>query len=189
LRHLAESGELTEEELVGAVTVLFRDGTHNTALMLGLSLFALLAERERWEAVVRQDPRRMEATVEELLRYLTAFQTISTRRALQDLELGSTRVRASDRVSVSLAAANRDPMRFEDPDRYDPERDATGQLAFGYGRHMCLGQHLVRLELQVGLAGLSDRFPDARLAASFEQVPIATQSVAWSVPQLIVELE
>jgi cytochrome P450 len=188
LAHLARSEELGEEELVGAVRTLFRDGTQNTAVMLAASIFALLGRRERWEAL-RLEPGRLEETTEELLRYLTVFQTISTRRALDDVELDGVPIRAGERVSVSLSAANRDPRRFSDPDTFDATRAATGHLAFGYGRHVCLGQHLVRLELQVALARLVDRFPGMTLATPLDEVRVATDSVAWSVPALLVDLE
>ena len=63
-------------------------------------------------------------------------------------------IRAGEGVTVSLAAANRDPRRFAEPDRFHIHGDARGHVAFGYGRHVCLGQHLARLELEVGLTGL-----------------------------------
>jgi cytochrome P450 len=75
-------------------------------------------------------------------------------------------------VTVSLTAANRDPARFPDPDRLDLGRGARGHLAFGYGRHVCLGQHLARVELQAGLAGLLARFPGLRLAVPAEEVRV-----------------
>ena len=67
---------------------------------------------------------------------------------------------------------DRDPVRFAAADRFDLARDATGHLAFGTGRHMCLGQHLAHLELHVGLAGLIDRFPTLHLAVPPDDVPM-----------------
>jgi cytochrome P450 len=181
---LVGDDDLTEEETVGAVRILFRDGTLNSAAMLGVSIFALLGGAAQRDTLLREPER----TVEELLRYLTVFQTISTRRALEDVELDGVPIRAGERVSVSLSAANRDPRRFADPDAFDETRDATGHLAFGYGRHVCLGQHLVRLELEVALVGLLERFPALRLAGPVDEVALATEGAAWSVPSLPADL-
>jgi cytochrome P450 len=170
------SGELSDEELVGVVEQLVSAGHHTTASQLALSTFYLLADRARWErlrAAVADDPRAIEPVVEELLRYLTLLQIGAfTRTALEDVELGGVVVRAGESVSVSLAAANRDPARFPEPDTFDPARNAAGHLSFGYGRHMCLGQHLARLELQVGLLGLLASFPGLALAVPADAIPL-----------------
>jgi cytochrome P450 len=81
-------------------------------------------------------------------------------------------VRAGEVVTVSLAAANRDPEKFPRPDALDLRRSTSGHLAFSQGIHMCIGQHLARLELQIGLAGLLGRFPQLRLAVPVEEVPV-----------------
>jgi cytochrome P450 len=174
ISEVVATGELTDEELPGVVEQLISAGHHTTANMLALSVYFLLAERDRWEslrAAVAVDPAAIEPAVEELLRYLTLVQVGAfTRTATEEVDLGDAVVDAGQSVLVSLAAANRDPARFPDPDRFDPGRDATGHLSFGYGRHMCLGQHLARLELQVGLLGLLTSFPTLALAIPAEDV-------------------
>jgi len=168
------TGELEDEELPGVVEQLISAGHHTTANMLTLSTYFLLADRSRWEALqaaVGEDPAAIEPAVEELLRYLTLVQVGAfARTAHEDVELGGVVVRAGQSVLVSLAAANRDPAKFPNPDRFDPGRDANGHLSFGYGRHMCLGQHLARLELQVGLLGLLTTFPTLSLAVPAEEI-------------------
>jgi cytochrome P450 len=174
ISEVVATGELRDEELPGVVEQLISAGHHTTANMLALSVYFLLAERGRWEslrAAVAADPAAIEPAVEELLRYLTLVQVGAfTRTATEEVELGGAAVGAGQSVLVSLAAANRDPARFPDPDRFDPGRDASGHLSFGYGRHMCLGQHLARLELQVGLLGLLTSFPTLELAVPADDV-------------------
>jgi cytochrome P450 len=169
---LLAAGGLTESELAGVVMQLVSAGHHTTGNMIALSVFFLLADRARWEALAA-DPTALPGAIEELLRYLNLVQTGSfARTALEDVEVGGALVRAGESVIVSLAAANRDPSRFPDPDRFDPSRDAAGHLAFGFGRHMCLGQHLARLELEVALGGLLRRFPGLSLAVPPGEVPM-----------------
>jgi cytochrome P450 len=174
LSEVVATGELSDEELIGVVEQLVSAGHHTTASQLALSTFFLLADRARWEglqAALAEDPAAIEPAVEELLRYLTLLQIGAfTRTALEDVELDETVIRTGESVSVSLAAANRDAGRFPEADRFDPARDASGHLSFGYGRHMCLGQHLARLELQVGLLGLLQFFPDLSLAIPADEV-------------------
>ena len=174
LGKVVATGELTDAELVGVVEQLVSAGHHTTANMLALSAFFLLADPRRWEglsAAVRDDPATIEPAVEELLRYLTLLQIGAfTRTALEDVELGGTLIRAGESVSVSLSAANRDPQRFPNPDTFDPARDPSGHLSFGLGRHMCLGQHLARLEMQVGLRGLLTRFATLALAVPVDEI-------------------
>jgi cytochrome P450 len=168
LSELVISGELSGDELAGAANLMLRAAHHDMGRLLALGAFVLLADRERWETLQAQSAA-MPRAVEELLRYCTVFH-LSQRVALEDLELDGTLIEAGDRIVVSLAAANRDPEKFPDPDRLDLSRDASGQLALAHGRHICLGQHLVRLELQVGLEGLIGRFPGLHIAAPIDQI-------------------
>ncbi len=170
LSDLISGGELTEDEIVGLARQLFEAGHETTATQLALSVFTLLRDRSDWESL-REDPTRIEAAVEELLRYLSILQMGTfSRTATEDVELGDAVVRAGEKVVVSIPAANRDPEKFSDPDRLDLARNAAGHLAFGHGKHMCIGQHLARLELKVGLRGLLERFPGLDLAVPAEEI-------------------
>jgi cytochrome P450 len=170
LSKLISTGDLADDELIGIVEVL--SGTA-TAHMLALSTFVLLYDRARWETL-RAYTASIDTAVEELLRYLTVFQPgpVVGRTALEDVEVDGIAIKEGERITISLAAANRDPDKFADPNRFLLSRDASGHLALGHGRHMCLGQHLARLELQVGLAGLMQRFPTLRLAVPVDEVPL-----------------
>jgi cytochrome P450 len=172
LSELLATGELSDEELSGIAMVLFGAGHDTTSTMLSWSTFLLLYDRDRWENLRVQLPR-IDGPVEELLRYLTINQLGPfARTALEDVQLGGIVIKQGESVAISLAAANRDASVFADPDRFDLSRDARGQLAFGHGRHMCLGQHLARLEVQIGLSGLMERFPTLRIAVPVEEVEL-----------------
>lgn len=173
LSDLARRGELTDDDELADVAVqLFDAGHDTTANMLALSTLALLHDRDRWEAL-RADPTLIGNAIEELLRFVTLIQVGAfTRTALQDVDLDGTLIKTGESVTVSLAAANRDPDRFPEPDNLDLGRNAAGHLAFGHGIHQCLGQHLARLEMQIALKGLMRRFPTLRLAVPVDDIPL-----------------
>ena len=187
LSELVSSNDLTDDEIVGCTMLLFGAGHDTTASMLGIGTLALLSRPEKYAAINR-DHTLVEPAVEELLRYLTLFQIGAfPRTALEDVELDGVVVMAGESVTVSLSAANRDPTRFVNPDELDIAREAKGHLAFGSGRHMCLGQHLARLELQVALSALVQRFPTLRLAVPRDELQLFSgDHIVYGVRELAV---
>ena len=170
--YVLASGDLDEDEIVGALFLVFIAGHDVLTNSFALSLFSLLSHPEQL-AALRAGSASVDGAVDELLRYATTLQVGAfTRTAREDVELGGVLIRAGDPVTVSLSAGNRDPAKFSDPDRLDLNRGAAGHLAFGHGVHKCLGQHLARLELQVGIARLLERFPNLRLAVPDHEVPL-----------------
>lgn len=170
LSDLIVAGDLSEDEIVGLARQLFEAGHETTATMLTLSVFTLLAERSRWEAL-RAEPEAIGGAVEELMRYLSILQMGTfSRTATEDVELDGLTVKAGEKVVVSIPAANRDPEKFADPDVLDFGRNAAGHIGFGHGKHMCIGQHLARWELKVAIRGLVERFPDLDLAVPVEEI-------------------
>jgi cytochrome P450 len=105
---------------------------------------------------------------------------------VEDVELEGRIIRAGETVTLSLPAANRDPARFDNPDRLDVTRPAAGHLAFGYGIHMCIGQHLARIEMRTGFAGLIRRFPSLHLAVPPEDVAMRDNMIVYGVERLPV---
>ncbi|MEU7135656.1 cytochrome P450 [Streptomyces sp. NPDC046261] len=176
---------LTDEELAALAFLLLIAGHEATAHQLGLAVFALLGDPAQL-AALRADRSLTDGAVEELLRYLSVVHHGPTRAARQDVDLGGTTVRAGEVVVVSLAAANRDPRRFTDPERLDVTRDAAGHLAFGHGIHRCLGGQLARIALRAGLTALLDRFPDLRLAVPAAEVPLRHDAQVHGVLRLPV---
>jgi cytochrome P450 len=170
MSHIAALDELTHEEAFSLVFLLTLAGVNTTSGMLAIGTTVLLSHDEWWDAL-RDDRSRITATVEELLRFVSITQGGALpRTAVEDVDLSGTVVKAGESVLVSIPAANRDPSRFSDPDQFNPTRSELGHIAFGHGIHMCLGQHLARLELQIGLIGLVNRFPTLRLAADLADI-------------------
>ncbi|AQZ62881.1 cytochrome [[Actinomadura] parvosata subsp. kistnae] len=160
----SEDGRLSHQELIATVRALLLAGHETTSNMIAIMAAMLLSERERYQAVI-DDPALIQGTVEEVLRLDTTLSVIGFPRvAAEDLELGGTPVQAGATVIPCRPAANRDPRRFEDPERFDPRRpNAAQHLSFGAGAHYCLGQPLARLELQVVLGTLTRRLPTLAL--------------------------
>ncbi|WP_432574235.1 cytochrome P450 [Kineococcus sp. SYSU DK005] len=156
-------GRLSETELRATAGLLMAAGFETTVNLLG-SATALLLQHPDQLGLVRADPSLWPGAVEESLRLETPVQ-LTSRRALRTTTAGGCEVRAGARVVLLLGAANRDPDVFADPARFDVRRaNAREHLAFSAGRHFCLGAALARLEGQVGLRALFERFPDLRLA-------------------------
>jgi cytochrome P450 len=192
LSDLAAGGELTDDELAGVGVVLLAGGFETTANMLAFGTFALLTHPDQLE-LLRSDPSLINDTVEELLRYLNIVQWSAVRQALEDVELDGHLIKAGDSICLSLPAANRDPARYDDPDtlrltryRLDPTRPAAGHVSFGYGPHMCTGQHLARIEMRAAFAALFERFPKLQLAVPPEEVAMRDDRIIYGVQRLPV---
>jgi cytochrome P450 len=157
-----EGDKLTEEELRSIVLLLFVAGHETTMNLIGNGLFALLQYRDQWERLVA-DPSLVPSAVEECLRFDGPVH-VSGRIATTDLEVGGETFHRGDQVVTLLAAANRDPEKFPDPDRFDVGRTENQHLTFSHGIHYCLGAALARLEGQVVFDRLVREYPTLRLA-------------------------
>ena len=155
---------LTDDEIFAFLLLILPAGVETTYRASGNLLVALLTEPALWDAL-RADRGMLRGAFEETLRWEPPITTV-VRRAVRDCELGGLAIPAGTHVSVSVAAANRDPMRYPDPDRFDPTRRNIAHLTFGGGPHLCLGMHLARMEATVAINALLDRLPDLRLDSS-----------------------
>jgi len=158
-----KTGKLAKTELLHILQLLLVGGFDTTANMIALGTLTFLQNPDQL-AKLRENPDLVQGAVEELLRYLSVAHQVAFRLATDDIDVGGTCIHAGEGVIAPIAAANRDPEVFEDPDRFDITRDARRHLAFGFGLHQCLGQPLARIELQVVFGKLFQRFPALRLA-------------------------
>jgi cytochrome P450 len=156
--------KLTDDEIFSFLLLILPAGVETTYRASGNLLVALLTEPEQLDAL-RADPGVVRGAFEEALRWEPPITAVM-RVAARDCELGGVAIPAGTNVSVSVAAANRDPKRYPDPDRFDPTRKNIAHLTFGGGPHLCLGMHLARMEATVAINALLDRLPDLRLDPS-----------------------
>jgi hypothetical protein len=161
---LREEGEvLSDEELRANIILLFVAGHETTTNLIGNGVWALLKHRDQWERLVA-DPGLAPSAVEEILRFDGPVH-LTGRIAMADTDVGGVRVEPGQSVTTLLAAANRDPAVFPDPDRFDIGRTQNHHLTFSHGAHYCLGASLARLEGQVALEALVRRAPDVEVLA------------------------
>jgi cytochrome P450 len=164
---------LTEDELTSMVHLLLLAGHETTVNLIANGMNALFANPEQL-ALLRAEPERLPAAVEELLRYDSPAQVPIPAITAEPVEVAGQTIPAGENVVIALLAVNRDPARFADPDVLDLTRDAAGHLAFGHGIHHCLGAPLARLETRIALDTLLRRFGDLAPAApaeSLERLP------------------
>ncbi|PXY17419.1 cytochrome P450 [Prauserella muralis] len=152
---------LTEDELVAMCALLLFAGNETTTNSIANGVVTLLEHPDEF-AKLKADPRLIATAVEELLRFDGPIKVLN-RWVVADFELRGRTIRAGDRVHLILAAANRDPCQFVEPDRLDLERTPNPHIAFGKGIHACIGAQLARLETRIALQRLVTRLPRLRL--------------------------
>jgi vitamin D3 1,25-hydroxylase len=157
-----EEERLSDIEIVAMAMLLLMAGHETTAVFVTNSVRALLADPAAQNRL--KSPETAPGLVEELLRWASPAINASLRFATEDLEIAGTTIPRGASVTLSTGAANRDPDRFTDPARLDPDRDTAGHVAFGHGIHRCLGAALVRLEAEIALTALFHHFPHMRAA-------------------------
>jgi len=155
---------LSDLEIISLCTQLIVAGNVTTTDLMGNGLHALLTHPEQL-ARLRAEPTLIDAAIEEILRYDCPL-TETARIALADTEVAGCPIRRGETLTVALAAANHDPVRFERPHEFDLGRGETPHLAFGTGVHVCLGAPLARLEGTIGLQAFLERFPALALGAT-----------------------
>ena len=184
---ITEHGEdITDEELAGLADGLLTGGLETTASMLALGALLLLQDEDRERLLC--DETAAAPVVEELLRYLSVVQVAFPRFATQDMHIGGVQIAAGDLVVCSLSGADRDQTLGPGMEHFDPVRDPTAHLAFGYGIHRCLGAELARMELRIAYPALLRRYPDIALAAAPEELSFRTTSLVFGLDSLPVTL-
>jgi cytochrome P450 len=158
----AEGAPLSDIELQINLSALLIGGNLTTTDLIGNAVRLLLLNPGELDKL-KADPGLIASVVEETLRYEPPVD-ITGRVASSDIEIGGCPVKTTQSILFSLRAANRDPDAFDDPHQFDVSRKRRPHVAFGGGAHICIGAPLARLEAQVALLKLFERFPNLRLA-------------------------
>ena len=178
--------KLSEEELVYLTAGLIAAGNETTSNALGRAILALLGDgREAWERLVAE-PELIPAAVDELLRYNILGAGVALRVASEDVPLPSGLIRAGQAVALAGASGQHDEEAYPEPDRLRFDREAAVALTFGGGPHYCLGAHLAKAELQIGLRQLIERFPKLRLTVDRADLRFTDGEVLSSLVELPV---
>ncbi|WP_028799267.1 cytochrome P450 [Streptomyces sp. 142MFCol3.1] len=155
-------GAMTTMEVLSTAVLLLIAGHETTVNLITNGMLTLLRHPEYLRRL-RDDPGLSVKIVEELLRYEPPVQLVPQRTCIADIELRGVTIPKGSRIWLVLAAGNRDPERFHEPDRFDPDREDIQHLGFGSGIHSCFGAPLARLEAQIALAELARRLDNPRL--------------------------
>jgi cytochrome P450 len=162
-------GHLTHDQAVATAELMLRGGHETTASQMAMGLLTLFQHPDQLRLVL-DDPALVKPATEEMLRFNAIVQFVGARVAIADVELGGQVIRKGEGIYALISAANRDPARFPDPDRFDVTRKVNPHLAFGFGTHACIGQLLARNELRIAFTALLARLPGLRLAIPMEEV-------------------
>ncbi|MFK8846340.1 cytochrome P450 [Streptomyces sp. Ac-502] len=183
-----EDGDrLTKTELIAMVFLLVVAGHDTTLSMIGNAVLALLKHPEQL-ALLQERPELLPNAVDELLRYEGPVGMATFRFTTEDIPVGGITIPAKEIVMVALGSANRDAAKFENPDALDITRRIGGHLAFGHGIHYCAGAPLGRLQVEIGVSRLLQRFPQLRLAAKSEDLEWKASTIMHGLVGLPVTL-
>jgi cytochrome P450 len=159
-----EGQRLSDDEIYGFLKLLLPAGSDTTYRLIGSALFALLTHPEQLQEVLAERSK-IAAVIDETLRWEAPVQ-YAARETTAPVALGGVDLPEGTQLLTALGSANRDERRFADPDRFDIHRHIEEHVAFGFGRHFCLGSHLARLEATVALNAILDRLPNLHLDRS-----------------------
>ncbi|GAA2780408.1 cytochrome P450 [Mycolicibacterium pallens] len=183
-----KAGEISVKEAAQLASGLLIAGHETTANMIGIGILALLENPEQLAVVRDTDDSKVVANaVEELLRYLSIIQNGQRRVATEDIEIAGVTIRGGEGIIIDLSPADWDAKAFPNPEQLQVRREnARDHLAFGYGRHQCVGQQLARAELQIVFSTLLRRIPTLTLAKPLDEIPFKNDKLAYGVYELPV---
>lgn len=170
--------EIPDQRILSLLITVVHGGWETTMTLISNGALDLLTHPEQWQKLC-QRPELVKPAAEEMLRFDGPFKGV-TRAAQDDFVWEDRSIRKGDAIILMLAAANRDPQVFDDPQRFDIERRPNPHVAFGVGIHYCLGAALAQLEAQVAFTTLARRLPRLRLAEA---------PVRWRSSHLLRQLE
>jgi cytochrome P450 len=179
-------GRMADPELVAVAALLLIAGHETTVNLIANGVLTLLRHPEVLERLRRQ-PDLVVGVVEELLRYEPPVQMLANRTTLDDVPIAGVTIPKGFQVTLALAAGNRDPARFRDPDRFDPDRVDNAHLGFGSGIHYCFGAPLGRVEAQIALTEIAQRLERPRLVV--DPPPYRESPILRGPRELLVEID
>jgi 4-methoxybenzoate monooxygenase (O-demethylating) len=165
--HAVDAGELSEDEAGMLVRSFLSAGIDTTVYGLGNALYCFATNPQQW-TVLRENPNLIRGSFEEVLRFESPVQTFF-RTTTKPVDVGGVRIGDGEKVLLFLAAANRDPRRWERPDTFDVRRRAAGHMTFGTGIHGCVGQAVARLESEAIFGALAKRVVSFELTGKPER--------------------
>ncbi|MFD3730472.1 cytochrome P450 [Streptomyces sp. NPDC058632] len=177
ISRLLATGQLTSVELSGVLLLLLIAGHETTANNIGLGVVTLLTNPQ-WIG--------NERLVEELLRLHSVADMVALRVAVDDVEIAGQLIRKGEGIVPLLAAANHDTEVFGCPHAFDPDRSERRHVAFGYGVHQCLGQNLVRVEMEIAYRKLFERIPTLELAVPLDELAFKYDGILFGLHELPV---
>ncbi|SDZ11321.1 Cytochrome P450 [Amycolatopsis xylanica] len=188
LVHASDEGDsLGPFELIAMAFLLMVAGYETTVNLIGNSVLALLRHPDQLKAV-RADPSLVPNMVEEVLRFDGSINIATLRFAKEPIEVSGVEIPAGEFLFLSLLSANRDAERFPDPDAFDITRQTNGHLAFGHGIHYCVGAPLARLEGEIAIGKLLQRFDGIELLGEVESLRFRESLLVHGVESLPVRL-
>jgi len=161
--------QMSEAELISALFLILGAGYENVVHVLGNGIAAVL-DRPDTLADLRAHPKLLPSAADELVRFASPALLAIRRFPTSDVVIGGTTIPAGDTVMLAMNSADRDPARFDDPDVLDVRRNDNPHVGFGYGPHYCIGAPLARIEIEVALAALLDRFPTLALTTPYNDL-------------------
>lgn len=171
LLHTSEDGDsLSHEEFLAMVFLLLVAGHETTVNLIGNGVVELASHPDQYSRLL-DDPGLIPSAVEEILRFHGPVETATLRWAYETQSIGDTELTAGDLVIAVLMAANRDPLVFDDPDRFDIGRNPKGHVAFGSGIHHCLGAPLARREAVIAFEVLAKQIGRLELTVNRDELP------------------
>ena len=173
-----EGDVLSAEEIYSTCSLLLTAGHETTTRLISNGLYALLTHPSEYEKLCA-DPSLIPGAIEEMLRFDPPVQWMP-RTAVEDFEFFGKQIRKNQLLTVSIAAANRDPAANDQPDQFNVSREAPNHVSFGHGIHLCLGMTLARLEAKVAFETILERYP---------KMSVTDQPPQWQVNNLVRGLE
>ena len=160
---------LSDDELLAMLFLLLLGGQETSISLIGSAVLHLQRHPDQL-ALLRAEPHRLPAAIEEVLRFDGPAMNASMRFATEDIEIGGTAIPAGGIVFLGLGSAGHDPEQSPDGDVFDIRRAATRHLAFGHGIHTCIGSALARLEGEIAIGRLFERYSELRLAVPYDEL-------------------